>query len=320
MGVLPRILAVVVVAWAQWAPGAAAFKFLVVGGTGRVGASTAKHLHVLSTDEGAAPCELVLGGHSAAAFERSRQRILQQLERSQPGAAPPAITFQELDLDTDDVGRLRAAISSCGADCVLHTAGPFQQRTRPILLEASIAAGLPYVDVCDEPALCMSSKLLHPDAVAAGTACVTGAGIWPGASAIMAAEAVAELRRLEGATKAEPCEGEDVAMSFFTAGTGGAGVTIVSATFLLLCQAALCYEHGAAREREAWTSPRAVDFGQGVGVREVWLLDNPDVASIHDALKVAFVHNVYQYMHIYVHVHMYVHMYVHMNMHMHMHI
>ena len=31
---------------------ASALRFLVVGGTGRVGASTAKHLHVLTTDEG----------------------------------------------------------------------------------------------------------------------------------------------------------------------------------------------------------------------------------------------------------------------------
>jgi saccharopine dehydrogenase-like NADP-dependent oxidoreductase len=266
---------------------ASALRFLVVGGTGRVGASTAKHLHVLTTDEGRGGADLVLAGRSPEAFERSRARILQQIERIQPAAVPPTVTFQPLDIDTDDVGGLAAAMSSCGADCVVHTAGPFQQRTRPVLLEASIQAGLPYVDVCDEPALCKSSKELHARAVAAGTPCVTAAGIWPGASALMAAEAVTKLRELEGATPTAPCAGEEVEMSFFTAGTRGAGATIVSATFLLLCQAALCYEQGEERDLEPWTSPRAIDFGKSVGTRKVWLLDNPDVFTIHDALQVS---------------------------------
>lgn len=37
-----------------------------------------------------------------------------------------------------------------GAECVVHTAGPFQGRTNPALLRAALLAGLTYVDVCDE--------------------------------------------------------------------------------------------------------------------------------------------------------------------------
>ena len=37
---------------------------------------------------------------------------------------------------------------------------------------------------------------------------------------------------------------ENVELSFFTAGTGNAGATIVSATFLLLAQKALTYAKG----------------------------------------------------------------------------
>ena len=85
------------------------------------------------------------------------------------------------------------------------------------MLEASIAAGLPYVDVCDEPVLCKASKKLHQRAMVAGVPCVTGAGIWPGSSALLVAEAVAQVRRLEGAALAVPCAGEAVEMSFFTA-------------------------------------------------------------------------------------------------------
>jgi hypothetical protein len=39
-------------------------------------------------------------------------------------------------------------------------------------------------------------------------------------------------------------------------------------------------------EEEAWSGAKDADFGGGVGSRRVWLLDNPDVYTIHDALGV----------------------------------
>lgn len=98
-------------------------------------------------------------------------------------------------------------------------------------------------------------------------------------TALMAAEAVDELRRIESpAAPGQPCDGERVDLSFFTAGTGGAGVTIVSATFLLLCQPALCYKNGVQTDETPWSSPRLVDFGKNVGVcacvqGRVWCVD-----------------------------------------------
>ena len=198
-----------------------------------------------------------------------------------------------MDIDKDGLPALASVIKGQRVDVVVHTAGPFQQRTNPTLLEASIAAGTPYVDVCDEPPLCAKSKLLHGEAVQADISAVTAAGIWPGASALMAAEAVKELRRLESDNDDKeqdelmsPCEGEKVELSFFTAGTGNAGATIVSATFLLLCQPALTFLRGSKVDAEPWTSPRDVDFGAGVGVRTVRLLDNPDVYTLHESLRI----------------------------------
>ena len=57
----------------------------------------------------------------------------------------------------------------------------------------------------------------------------------------MAAEAV---ERLGG-----PCD--KLEFSFFTSGTGGAGPTIVSATFLLLCTPAACYAGGRLVDRSS---------------------------------------------------------------------
>eukprot|EP00978_Attheya_sp_CCMP212_P030489 scaffold112206_cov32-Attheya_sp.AAC.1 len=109
--------------------------------------------------------------------------------------------------------------------------GPFQQRMNPTLLRASIEAGVPYVDVCDEPPLCQTGKELSDPAKTNGVVAVTAAGIWPGASALMAAQATDHFQTLNPTSSSV-----DISMSLFTAGTGNAGAKIVSATFLLLCQ------------------------------------------------------------------------------------
>jgi len=74
-------------------------------------------------------------------------------------------------------------------------------------------------------------------------------------------------------------EVESIDYSFFTAGTGNAGPTIVSATFLLLATQALTYINGKRADIEPWTQMKVVDFGGTIGIRPVWLLDNPDVLS-----------------------------------------
>ena len=95
----------------------------------------------------------------------------------------------------------------------------------------------------------------------------------------MAAEAV---DRLGG-----PGACEQLELSFFTAGTGGAGPTIVSATFLLLASDALTLSAGQLSGQPAWSGRRIVDFGNGVGQRACFLLDNPDVPSTAAALQIA---------------------------------
>ena len=149
--------------WATGLSPSSSTRYLVVGGNGRVGGSTAKHLHILSEVEGRGPAELILGGRSRSSFEASKARILEQLEAISPSSKPassyaseyassssahPEISFQELDIDGEGgggdrvVAALAAAMQACGAQCVVHTAGPFQQRTRPALLEAALSLGL----------------------------------------------------------------------------------------------------------------------------------------------------------------------------------
>lgn len=235
---------------------------LVVGGSGRVGASTVRWLDKLAKAEGL-PLSLSIGGRSRGSFEAAADRLRAR------GVAD--VDFVEVDLDGDEAS-LASAVA--GRGLVVHTAGPFQQREDPALLRACVAAGVPYCDVCDELVLSRNGKALSAEAEAKGIAAVLSCGIWPGASALMAAEAAAKLGG----------DVDELEYSFFTSGTGGAGPTIVSATFLLLCTPAAVYEGGSLVEKEPWTERRVADFGPGIGDREVYLLDNPDVPTSAEAL------------------------------------
>ena len=103
---------------------------LVVGGSGRVGGSTVNWLSKLDPS-----LKLKVGGRSSNSFESARSRL------------PAACDFVPLDLEGGD-DALAAAVA--GYDLIVHTAGPFQQRTDPALMRAAVTADIPYCDVCDE--------------------------------------------------------------------------------------------------------------------------------------------------------------------------
>jgi saccharopine dehydrogenase-like NADP-dependent oxidoreductase len=235
-------------------------RVLVVGGSGRVGSSTARWLHRLQPD-----LQIAVGGRSQGSFEEARSRL------------PTNCEFTHVDLD-GGVAALTEALSGGRFSLIVHTAGPFQQRTDPALMRAAISAGVPYCDVCDELALARNAKALTAQAAAAGIPCVVSCGIWPGVSALMAAEAVDKLGGHGSCDRLE--------FSFFTAGTGGAGPTIVSATFLLLATEVAMYVDGELVEKEPWLDRRVSDFGEGVGSHECFTLDNPDVPTTAEALGI----------------------------------
>jgi len=241
-------------------------KVLVVGGSGRVGGSTVRWLRRLSDRDPLLNLAVSSGGRSSDSFRRAVRR----------GVLPPDTDFVPVDLDGGDES-LSAAVG--GFSLVVHTAGPFQGRTDPGLLRSCVRGGVAYVDVCDEWELAVAAKEMEGEAAEAGVAAVVSSGIWPGVSALMAAEAIGRLRN-------SGKEVEDLKFSFFTSGTGNAGPTIVSATFLLLATPALTYADGKTTQKEPWTEQRSVDFGPTIGTKPTWLLDNPDVPTVRQALGV----------------------------------
>ena len=240
---------------------------VVLGGAGRVGASSARWLLELLGPERVPAGGVVLAGRPSSgagpAFEAACGRI--------DAALPPALRgrLRPARCDAESAESVQDLVAREGAELVVHAAGPFQGRSAPAALEGCLAAGVPFVDVCDDSRLVAAGLALSERAREGGVAAVTSAGIWPGVSALLAAEA---SERVGGA--------ETLELSFFTAGTGGAGTAVVAATFLLLEEPVGRYAAGVEAFAEPWTEPRRVDFGGAAGERTVFLLDNPEVGTL----------------------------------------
>ncbi|KAF7827335.1 Saccharopine dehydrogenase / Homospermidine synthase [Senna tora] len=220
-------------------------RVLVLGGTGRVGGSTAVALSNICPD-----LRIVVAG-------RNREK----------GAAMVAklgVNSSFAQVDIDDVKSLETALED--VDIVVHTAGPFQQTEGCSVLEAAIKTKTAYVDVCDDTNYAWRAKSLMSRAVAANIPAITTGGIYPGVSNVMAAELV---RAAESEAKVKP---ERLRFSYYTAGTGGAGPTILSTSFLLLGEEVVAYSKGERLKLKPYSGMLNIDFGKGIGKRDVYLL------------------------------------------------
>lgn len=91
--------------------------------------------------------------------------------------------MQFISVDIDDAASLEAALK--GVDLVVHTAGPFQRKDTCGVLEAAIATGTPYMDVCDDTDHSQRLRAYHDKAKAAGVPAITTAGYSPAPMTIL---------------------------------------------------------------------------------------------------------------------------------------
>lgn len=251
---------------------------LILGGTGRVGSGTAAALI------GSIPTANVsIGSRTAETYNAT---IVRRPELC-------AATYRQLNID--DPSSLLSSLS--GIDLVIHTAGPFQRRQDCNVLEAAIAAGVPYLDVCDDTAYSQRAKTLHERAKSQGVPAITTAGIYPGVSNVMAAHMISMARKeYDDSFNYIVTDGDDdatttvqpdrVLYSYYTAGSGGAGPTILNTTFLLAGEDVVAYKDGTAVTLPPVSNRRVVDFGPGIGRKGVFLYSLPEVASGHQIFNV----------------------------------
>ena len=230
---------------------------VLIGGTGRVGSSTASNLKRVIPD-----VQLSLGSRTRATFDAALAR------------RPDLSGAQHKQLDIDDLPSIERAID--GADLVVHTAGPFQRKGECSVLQAAIRKNVPYLDVCDDTAYSQMARGMAAEAKAAGVPCISTGGIYPGVSNIMAAYMV-EKNKKEGGKPPDR-----VLYSYYTAGTGGAGPTILETTLLLAGEEVVAYKEGKAVTLPPVSNRRSVDFGRAVGKKGIYLYSLPEVASGHE--------------------------------------
>ncbi|KAK7341261.1 hypothetical protein VNO80_24187 [Phaseolus coccineus] len=233
-------------------------RILVLGGTGRVGGSTAIALSNFCPD-----LQILVAG-------RNR-------EKGEALAAKLGGNSEFARVDIDDVNSLETALKS--VDLVVHAAGPFQRAERCSVLEAAINTRTAYVDVCDDTSYAWRAKSLMNRALDANVPAITTAGIYPGVSNVMAAELV----RVANESKDKP---ERLRFYYYTAGTGGAGPTILATSFLLLGEEVVAYNKGEKIRMKPYSAMLNIDFGKGIGKRDVYLLNLPEVRSAHEILRV----------------------------------
>ncbi|CAN6362200.1 unnamed protein product [Urochloa humidicola] len=153
-------------------------RVLVLGGTGRVGGSTATALSKLRPD-----LNILVGG-------RSR-------EKGESFAAKHGERSEFVQVDTRNASVLEKALQ--GVDLVVHTAGPFQGVEDCTVLQAAVSTKTAYIDVCDDTDyIFVESKRFHEQAKDAGVPAITTAGIYPGVSNVMAVALVHAARSENG--------------------------------------------------------------------------------------------------------------------------
>ncbi|KAH1219885.1 Isoflavone reductase PCBER [Glycine max] len=144
-------------------------RILVLGGTGRVGGSTAIALSNLCPD-----LQILVAGRN-----REKGEVL---------TAKLGGNSEFARVDIDDVNSLETALKN--VDLVVHAAGPFQQAERCSVLEAAINTQTAYLDVCDDTSYAWRAKSFMNRALDANVPAITTGGIYPGISNVMAAELV----------------------------------------------------------------------------------------------------------------------------------
>ena len=240
-------------------------RVLVIGGTGRVGGSAVRCIYDRFGDE----VNLSVAGRS----EKNWNSFLSRLGQPLPG-----VEFVSLDISQKD--ELDKVIPNY--DLVIHTAGPFQGIKDASVLESSLRHGKLYIDVCDDISLSVTarSKEYQDLAVKNGGSAVISTGIWPGGSSLFAQKVVDSVGGKEKVDK--------VKFTFFTAGTGNAGPTLLAATFLILAEDVLTYVKGKKVYKKSATDLETIDFGKDIGSREVVRLNLIECESCHASGKVMY--------------------------------
>lgn len=163
-------------------------RVVVLGGAGDMGS----HAVRLLAQEPSVH-ELVVADKNV---DRAR-RLVEELQSGAGASRAPAdrpLHLEVRGLDAFDPAQVRRALE--GADVAASALGPFYLFERR-LLEQAIAAGVPYVSLCDDHDAARAALQLSPEAERRSVTAVTGLGWTPGLSNLLARLAAESITRAE---------------------------------------------------------------------------------------------------------------------------
>jgi hypothetical protein len=288
-------------------------RFLLLGGTGKIGMTVANHLLLREPNS-----DIVLVGRRQDAGQEAVNHLL-LLSKKQPknaGDEGAQVSFSLVkDIWDESDANLQKLMTN--TDCVIHTAGPYHDRSTPVPLKLAIAAGCKvYIDVSDPLDFLRASLDLNETAAQSGTTtALVAAGAFPGMSNVLAMEAASAFQRKSNVNnKNDPGEEEEEAavvhdcrFNYFTAGLGGSGAVNLFITNLGFGQSMAQYDSGHLQfipnlsglllgtvnfflPAESIISPRAAADNavarRRVGTRQVFAWPFPEAATVAQELKI----------------------------------
>lgn len=244
-------------------------KILIIGGVGRVGRSVAQDL----LDFGLG--HITLTGRNN--FRNNFYDLTDLFPGSGAGSEAASIKSSVglLRLDLADLAALHQAIAA--HDLIIHCAGTFHHRDGRVL-EACIAARKNYIDVSDHRCLYEKIKPLTSAAEKAGITAICHAGVFPGISNSMVRLGVEQLDRPE-----------KIELYYGVAGSGGAGQTVMTTTFLGLTEPFTVWQGGQWVKKRPYSEPQTIDFAAPIGRATVYWFDVAETFTFAESFPVATV-------------------------------
>lgn len=170
-------------------------------------------------------------------------------------------------LDLYDAEGLRTAID--GAALVVLGAGPYNRTAGPVM-EACLAAKVPYLDFDDDIESTLHALSLHDDARAAGVPMYIGCGASPGITNVFAADAASELDTVENI---------DV---YWVVGDerGSIGRAVLDHMLRVAAGPCLTWQDGGPVMHQSWLETRWTDLGGGLGLTMVHETAHPEPVTL----------------------------------------
>ncbi|KAK6164095.1 hypothetical protein DH2020_000959 [Rehmannia glutinosa] len=258
-------------------------RILIVGGSGAVGRNTAAALSKLCPN-----LHIIIGGRN----RDKGARVVETLGYNSEFAY----------VDIEDVNSINAAMTD--VDLVVHAAGPFEYADCNVL-EAAIRSKTAYIDVSDSERYARQAKSYKSKAMAAGVPAITNCGVGPGDSEninyvelakmlfldlqftlcifLVTVMAAMLVHTAESESRGQP---ERLRFHYFTAGSGGTGPAVLATSIFLFGDEAVTYHKGTKMKSSPYSNMLSIDFGEGIGKKEVFLLNLAEVESTHEVLGV----------------------------------